>query len=117
MFLIITVDWTSVLDRWGWPTLGLVGVCFILWKGAWPYVKQYLDDLRNDRIEAQRILRQRAESLEKREETQLTSFTEALEGLKNALEVSGRRQETQIMMMEETLKVSKDTNDTVKGKR
>jgi hypothetical protein len=115
--ILLFIDWERFLDKYGWPALGLGIVGYIIWKAVWPYVKQYLDDTRNERIEAQRVLRERALNLEKREEQQLAGFTDALEKLKDTLEANSRRQETQISMMEQTLMLVKDNNDIARGRR
>lgn len=115
--LFIVIDWDKVLANGITPVIILVVIGVVTKYAFWPRIAQYLDDARNERIEAQRVLKERAEKLEVREETQLSGFTQALEGLKNALETSGRRQETQIEMMAETLKLAKDTNDIANGRK
>lgn len=114
MILILAIDWEKLLANGVTPTIILVIIGIISKYTIWPRVAQYLDDARNERIEAQKILRERAQSLEERERTQLTGFTKALEGLQDALETSSRRQETQILMMKEILEVTKETNGLTK---
>lgn len=111
------MDWEKILSNGVTPVVVLFTIGVIVKYAVWPRITQYLDDARNDRIEAQRILRQRAENLEKREDTQLTGFIKTLDGLKDVLEASINRQEIQAKMMEETLKTVKDTNDFIRKRR
>jgi hypothetical protein len=111
MAFIVAIDWERIFDRYGWPTLILVIVGVIFKKAIWPRITKYLDAQERIADEARTAIINRANKLEEREDTQLKGFTEALDGLKDVLETATRRQETQILLMEETLKLVKDTNE------
>lgn len=95
------MDWERIFNNYGWPTLVLVIVALVFWKAIWPRITQYLDDQRAVAEDARLALKNRADKLEEREDTMLTSFKDTLNGVRDALETSAKRDEAQIKLLEQ----------------
>jgi hypothetical protein len=136
--IILAIDWVSVLERYGFPTLALFVIItfgvYVTKKALIPfftdYVKQAKDEAAKARVTAEAASDKVQEMLENQlkkaeaasQRAQLLEDT-VFEGIKEALTNSVRRQDKQIELMsqvlitsQETNKVVKDTNDLARGR-
>lgn len=86
MLALIQIGWERILDRFGWPTLGLIIFAVIARTVAWPIIKAKLDagDTAQRRVTElleNQVLKadQRIERADRIHETLLVEFKEAVE--------------------------------------
>ena len=101
------MNWEHVLNTYGLPMMIIAGMAFAFYKGIWPRITQYLDDQRQIAEDARKALVNRAEALEKREDTVLTGF-------KDILDSSAQRNQKQLEILDQISTITKDTNEVSK---
>ena len=112
------MDWEKILSNYGWPTLILSLIVLFFYIKIWPEIVKHLDEQRKAATEAresqQKIadaareaLTRRADKLEEREDTVLSSF-------KDVLEASAERNQKQLEVLGEIASLVRDNNNRLK---
>lgn len=139
MAIIIAIDWSQALEKYGFPTAALfVVVGLVVWvtkKALIPFFTDYVQQAKEDAAEARRTAEEASKKVTSMLENQLAKAEASLqrtqnlednvfEGLKEALDNSVRRQDKQIELMSEVLsvshetkRISQETNDIARGRR
>lgn len=102
------MPWERIFNTYGWPTLILIIIAFVVYKAIWPRVTKYLDSQDEIAKEARQAIIKRAEKLEQREDGILRSFQQILES-------SAERNQKQIELLDEIAAITRDTNKIARG--
>lgn len=105
--LLQVTELERVAKEWGWPTLVLVAICWVIYiivkKALWPFLSRYLDRAEKQQDLAQNILERRATKLEEAQDTILKGFQNSISDLAEALTNNNELQKTQVNALQELL--------------
>ena len=57
-------QWTSLLDKYGWPAFILMLIAMFFWRGLWPMIKRWVETTNEARMQAEKFLHEQIRSAE-----------------------------------------------------